>query len=140
MAAWVVDTCIVLDVLDGDPVFGAASAECLTEKVRDGLVLCPVSAVELSPAFLGSWKRLQDFLQAVGIDHDGSWMAMDTQSAYRAWFQHIEKKRTQEDKKRPVADVLIGAFALRHAGLITRNTQDFKALFPSLTLIDPIPK
>jgi hypothetical protein len=39
--------------------------------------------------------------------------------------------------RRPVADVLIGAFALRHQGLLTRNADDFGKLFPSLRLIAP---
>jgi hypothetical protein len=34
-----------------------------------------------------------------------------------------------------VADVLIGGFALRFDGLLTRNTGDFRQLFPSLRLV-----
>jgi predicted nucleic acid-binding protein len=36
-----------------------------------------------------------------------------------------------------VADVLIGALALRHDGLITRNGDDFLALYPKLRIVDP---
>ena len=50
---WVVDTCLVIDVLDDDPDYGRASALLLDSKVSDGLVLCPISYVELAPAFLG---------------------------------------------------------------------------------------
>jgi predicted nucleic acid-binding protein len=38
-----------------------------------------------------------------------------------------------------VADVLIGAFAIRHDGLITRNDADFRALYPTLPIINPAP-
>jgi len=51
-----------------------------------------------------------------------------------------EKKRRDHhprSTKRPVADVLIGGFALRFDGLITRNTDDFRKLFPALRLIRP---
>jgi hypothetical protein len=39
--------------------------------------------------------------------------------------------------KRPIADILIGAFATRFDGLITRKTSDLRALFPDLTLRKP---
>ena len=39
--------------------------------------------------------------------------------------------------KRPLADVLIGAFALRFQGILTRNDADFRQLFPTLNLLTP---
>ncbi len=48
----VVDTCLVIDVLDDDPESGRAADEALDARAADGLVLCPVSYVELAPAFL----------------------------------------------------------------------------------------
>jgi len=39
--------------------------------------------------------------------------------------------------KRPAADPLIGAFASRFEGLLTRNTADFHQLYPKLRLISP---
>lgn len=36
---WVVDTCLVIDVLDDDPDHGRASALLLDSKASDGLVL-----------------------------------------------------------------------------------------------------
>lgn len=47
--AWVVDTCLVLDVAMRDPVFGVATANLFDAKRSEGLVLCPVSYVELAP-------------------------------------------------------------------------------------------
>jgi hypothetical protein len=32
---------------------------------------------------------------------------------------------------------LIGALALRHDGLITRNGDDFLALYPRITIVNP---
>ncbi len=48
---WVVDTCLVIDVLDDDPDYGRASALLLDSKASDGLVLCPVSYVVRARAF-----------------------------------------------------------------------------------------
>ena len=42
------------------------------------------------------------------------------------------------EKKRPVADVLIGAYAMQKGGLITRNEDDFKTLYPNLAIFNPI--
>ena len=41
-------------------------------------------------------------------------------------------------EKRPIADVMIGAYALSRGGLITRNEVDFKSLYPNLTIFNPV--
>ena len=40
--------------------------------------------------------------------------------------------------KRPIADVMIGAYALQKGGLITRNEDDFRSLYPDLTIYNPV--
>ena len=40
--------------------------------------------------------------------------------------------------KRPIADVMIGAYAMRKGGLITRNESDFRSLYPELTIFNPV--
>ena len=40
--------------------------------------------------------------------------------------------------KRPIADVMIGAYALQKGGLITRNEDDFRSLYPGLTIYNPV--
>jgi len=49
----------------------------------------------------------------------------------------VQKRRGHQTRKHPVADVLIGAFATRFEGLLTRNAGDFQKLFPSLGLLEP---
>jgi len=57
--AWVVDTCILLDVgLDG-PIFVHNSERILDDEPADGLVVCPVTFVELAPGFSGQLKALR---------------------------------------------------------------------------------
>ena len=36
-----------------------------------------------------------------------------------------------------MADVLIGGFATRHRGLLTRNKRDFSTGFPRLDVVEP---
>jgi hypothetical protein len=135
--SWVVDTCLVIDVLDDDPEYGRASALLLDSKASDGLVLCPVSYVELAPAFLGDGARQHDFLHHAGVDYSVPWEWEDTQAAHKAWARFVKLRRARRTPRRPVADVLIGAFATTRQGLLTRNPADFAAVFPSLTVVRP---
>jgi predicted nucleic acid-binding protein len=86
------------------------------------------------------------------LDVSAGWEWADTQAAHRAWNRYIElrcarkaarrsfgKLRTapSELEGRPVADVLIGAFAANRSGLLTRNPSDFSAVYPSLRILTP---
>ena len=137
--AWVVATCILLDIGLDDPEFGEASEALLLRKAKDGLVVCPVTFIELAPAFGGSLTALRKFLSGLAVDYTELWQDQDTQQAARAWSRHIARRRVHPVRttKRPVADMLIGGFALRFDGLLTRNTGDFRKLFPSLRLVSP---
>ena len=133
----IVDTCILIDILENDPEFGRASALCLRDYASGGLVICPVSMIELSPAFGGDLIRQKEFLSLCGVSYDQDFDAADVMRAHQAWNHYIQKKRLQKIPKRPVADLMIGAFATRFDGLITRNQKDFKPWFPELKLIAP---
>ncbi len=137
--AWVVDTCLIIDVLDDDPAFGAASARLIDSKAPDGLVACPVTFIELAPAFLGDIERQQHFLNAINVDCDVDWTWLDTQHAFDAWQRHATRRRAGRVRKRPVADIQIGAFATRFQGLLTRNPDDFSLVFPHLPIVSPQP-
>ena len=133
----VVDTCILIDILENDPDFGRASALCLRDYVPGGLVICPVSMIELSPAFGGDLLRQKEFLSLCGVSYDLDFDSADVVRSHKAWNRYIQRKRLQKTPKRPVADLMIGAFATRFDGLITRNQKDFKPWFTELKLIVP---
>jgi hypothetical protein len=135
--SWVVDTCLVIDVLENDPDFGEASARLLDRMAIDGLSLCPVSYVELAPAFLGDRRRQNEFLDAVGISHSEAWDGPATQAAHQAWHRYVGLRRAKKIARRPVADILIGAFASCRKGLLTRNAEDFSKAFPALKIVAP---
>lgn len=132
-----VDTCVVLDVLEDDPEFGLRSARLLERRLAEGLSVCPVTQVELAPAFEGGLDLQRRFFQEAGIDDRGVWTVADTEAAHAAWHRQIAGRRTGTFPKRPVADVLIGAFALNRRGLITRNARDFRRHFPELEILEP---
>lgn len=135
--AWVVDTCLLIDVGLRDVIFEKPSAGLIEAKERDGLVLCPVSFVELAPMFSGDDAEAEAFLDEVRVSYAEPWTATDTTAAFAAWHRQTVARRTQNLRRRPVADALIGAFALRFDGLLTRNAADFKTLFPTLNLVEP---
>lgn len=49
----------------------------------------------------------------------------------------VAARRAGIGRKRPIADILIGAFAVRHDGLITRNPDNFRPWFPQMKIIGP---
>ena len=135
---WVVDTCVLIDILTEDRDFAELSAKALQSKMDDVLSIAPITYVELAPSFNGD-ARVQDaFL-------DGLWLRCDFDgkkdvvlAAHHAWHEHVLRKRAGTSKRRPVADVLIGAYAMRKGGLITRNEADFRSLYPTLNIFNPV--
>jgi hypothetical protein len=134
---WIVDTCVILDVFENDPQFGLGSAKLLTKLLPDGLAVAPVTMVELAAAFGGDLGDQKHFLEQAGISYAEAWTAADTEAAHRAWPLYVAARRAEKLPRRPVADLLIGGFALHRQGLITRNAGDFRRYFPKLTLREP---
>jgi predicted nucleic acid-binding protein len=133
----VVDTCILIDIADDDPEFAEGSVECVASRLEEGLVISPVSYVELAPVFDGSRRLLDQFLAGLGIDPSAVLDRTDRDVAFAAWARHISERRSGRVPRRPVADALIGATAMRHDGVITRNGGDFLALYPKIRIVDP---
>ena len=132
--AWVVDTCLLIDVAENDPDWGKKSAKRLDSKQSEGLVLCPISYIELGPVFEGQPSLQEEFLKNLGIHWIEPWIWQDAKEAYEAWFRYVQLKRLSKCSKRPIADILIGAFAMRFDGLLTRNERDFARVFPMLKM------
>ena len=134
---WVIDTCVLIDILRADQKFGLLSAVALQSKLDDVLTIAPITYVELAPEFNGDYTEQDAFLDSiwVGRNFDGNRDAV--LAAHRAWNAHVQRKRAGEVMRRPIADVLIGAYALKKGGLITRNEDDFKVLYPNLPILNP---
>ena len=126
--AWVVDTSVLLDIHLDDSSFARRSGECLVRYLPEGLVICPISYIELAPAFSGNITLQHAFLQEVGVDWFQPWTSLDTAASYQLWANHIAKKRAGHSGKRPLADILIEGFAKRFQGIITRNPEHFSSL------------
>ncbi|MBI4606327.1 MAG: type II toxin-antitoxin system VapC family toxin [Planctomycetes bacterium] len=135
--AWVVDTCLLIDVAEADPKFGVPSAKLLDSKRPQGLTLCPVTYVELAPLFNDDPAGQNEFLFNVGVTWPEAWTEVDTQEAHRAWHRYVAARRAVRIPRRPLADILIGAFASRFDGRLTRNESDFRQVFPGISIVVP---
>ena len=62
---WVVDTCIILDILDRHPEFAEMSSRALQSKLDDVLAIAPITYVELSPVFNGDVAAQDAFLDGL---------------------------------------------------------------------------
>ena len=96
-----------------------------------GLSVAPVTIVELAGA-LPDMRQLYDFLADYRIESRETWGPAESETAHAAWADALTHRRQNAAPRRPIADVFIGAFAHRRAGLITRNPDDFRTLFPKL--------
>ena len=134
---WVVDTCVLIDVLEDDPEFGASSAGLLDRLLAEGLEISPVTYAELAPAFGGDRALQDDFLGGAGVALPAEWTWTDTLAAHSAWDRFIRLRRRDDLPRRPLADILIGAYATSRQGLVTRNPGDFTPVFPDLPLAVP---
>ena len=134
---WVVDTCVVLDVLENDPDFGLRSARLLADRLAEGLGICPVTHVELAPAFGGNPDHQKRVFDQAGIDFHRSWTLADNEAAHQPWHLHVAARRSGTLAKRPIAGILIGAFTSNRRGWITRNPRDFRNNFPKLRILEP---
>ena len=135
--AWVADSCILLDVALGDPDFGLPAALLLDGLRADGLVVCPLSIIEIAPQFGGQLRNVLEFLRLLGANLAASWLPCDTESAAAGWTAYVRQKRLGTTGKRPIADILIGGFACRFQGLLTRNPQHFRPYSSELPIRQP---
>src|SRR5207237_9825723 len=107
---WVVDTCILIDVAEDDPQFGKRSARLLDRRRSTGLLVAPVSYVELAPLFNGVIEAQNEFFESVGVHCTHSWTWPDTVAAHGAWHHYIHRRHRNRIRKRPIDNILIVDF------------------------------
>ncbi len=134
MTPWVIDTCVLLDLVCGTPAQVTAAEAALD--AAPARTCCPVTLVELGPTFPDPVK-LREFLLDYDVDSTEAFTSDDAELGRAAWQRIIAQRRATGSPRRPIADVLIGAFAARRAGLITRNGGDFTGFYPALPIWVP---
>ena len=132
----IVDSNVVIDILDRDPTWFDWSLENLERGAAAGaLTINPIVVAEASPRF----GNLQDFMSAIegmGIGHT----PLDAEAAFNAGvaFQRYRRTRPAEAPKAILADFLIAGHAQAlNATVLTRDPRFYRTYFPDLTLITP---
>lgn len=130
-----VDTNILIDILEPDPVYGPASLNSLKHCMNEGAVVaCEVVWAEIATLYSNNPGKVIQALKGAGIEYS----AMDEESALRAascWHIYRGKGGSRE---RIAADFLIGGHAMVQCDrLLTRDHGFFREYFKPLEVQSP---
>ena len=131
-----VDSSVLLDVLTGDPKFGAASREALRQAYDAGaLVACDIVWSEVRAHFPDE-TAFRSTLATLGVVYEPLRQEA-AELAGEIWRKYCRATR-RRDRDRIVADFLIGAHArFQSEALLSRDRGFFHGHFKGLRLIDP---
>ena len=129
-----VDTNVLVDVFQADPVWAAWSAQALqAQQPLHGLVIDPVSYAELSMSFSrrelldAAISRLQVHVQTT-----------PPAALFLAGRAFLDYRRRGGQKASVLPDFFIGAHAAAMGwALVTRDAARFRAYFPTVHVIAP---
>ncbi len=129
-----VDTNVILDILDRDPAWHLwSSAQLRRLSLLHELVINPVIYAEMSPRFMtlaGLDRRVAELeLRVLGIPRS---------AAFLAGKAFVQYRRQGGAKSNVLAEFFIGAHAaVLECPLLTRDTKRYAGYFPTVRLIAP---
>lgn len=128
-----VDTNILIDVFEPDPVFGPLSKEALKRCLHEGAVVaCEVVWAELAVAYTHARDDLISIMEEIGIQYSTMNLEASLASA-KYWFEYLEGGGRE---KRIAADFLIGGHAMIQCDrLLTRDRGFYRDYFKGLDVI-----
>jgi hypothetical protein len=129
-----VDTNVLLDVLQDDPKWASWSQEQLeAASVIDRLAINPVIYSELSIAF----ERIEE-LEAVLAEANLSMEPLPREALFLAGKVFLNYRRRQGIKQGVLPDFYIGAHAaVVDCAILTRDVRRYRSYFPTVRLIAP---
>jgi predicted nucleic acid-binding protein len=130
-----VDSSVILDVLADDAAFANRSSQALRQASAQGqLVICESVLAEIFPA-LGDRETVVRFLADWQLD----FLPSDLESAMLAGELFLAYRKRNRERKRILADFLVGAHAVVHADrLLARDRGYLRDYFENLQLVDPV--
>ncbi len=128
------DTNVILDALQGDPVWGDWSVEAMTAAaLRGPLVINDVVFAELAAGYRDA-VALEAMLEQASLQ---LW-PMQRAALFLAGQAHRAYRRAGGTRTGVLADFFIGAqAAVLRVPLMTRDAVRFRGYFPGLVLITP---
>ena len=129
-----VDTNVVLDVIENDPEWAAWSqAQLDSAALKDILIINPVIYAELSLAFRRI-EELEGMLKKAGLRVE----PLPREALFLAAKVFLRYRRKGGAKTGVLPDFFIGAHAaVLDLPLLTRDTARYETYFPGLKLISP---
>jgi hypothetical protein len=130
-----VDTNILIDILEPDPVHGLRSKEALKKCLREGAVVaCDVVWAEVATAYGNNQNELVEALRAMRI----GFSAMSMEAALRAARSWHTYRRRGGGRDRIAADFLIGGHAAAQTErILTRDLGFYRKYFTGLAAASP---
>ena len=130
-----IDTNIIIDILEPDPVFGPASKVALKSSFQDGSVIaCEVVWAEVVTAYGSKIEEAVDVMRRIGIEYSAMTLEATLEAAKR--WSHFRKKNKVRD--RIVADFLVGGHAIALSDrLLTRDRGFYRDYFKPLKVKTP---
>jgi len=129
-----VDTNVLLDVLQDDPQWGDWSqAQIEANSLIDALVINAVIYTELSIAF----ERIEE-LEAVIAQAGLTVEAMPREALFLAGKAFLDYRRRRGSRHSVLPDFYIGAHAaVQGYPILTRDTSRYRTYYPTVPLITP---
>lgn len=127
-----VDSNVLIDVLEADPVHGPSSKEALTRCMREGsVVACEVVWAEVATAYAHDLPGLVSILERIGV----AFSPMTREAALEAARRWHAYRRRRPAERRIAADFLIGGHALMQCDrLLTRDAGFYRSRYKGLRL------
>jgi predicted nucleic acid-binding protein len=134
MAATLVDSNVLLDVLTEDEQWLDWSADRLADAARTGmLVINPVIYAEVAVGF----ERIEDLDDALPPTYYRR-DPLPFEAGYLAGQCFVSYRRRGGDRRSPLPDFYIGAHAaLAGFTLLTRDARRYRTYFPKLRIVAP---
>ncbi|MFD6389706.1 type II toxin-antitoxin system VapC family toxin [Nocardia sp. NPDC060259] len=132
--ATLVDTCVLIDVLDGDPTWEQWSASALSTARNAGrVVINPLIYAEVSIGY-ATKESLESALPPDSFDRE----PLPWDAGFLAAKAFLAYRRRGGDKRSPLPDFYIGAHAaVSGYRLLTRDAARYRTYFPRLEVIAP---
>lgn len=130
----IVDTNVLLDVLENDPAWAEWSLRQLRAQSQvHELAINPVIYAELSLAF-NSVQALDDALTGMGLGFE----ELPRPALFLAGRAFVKYRREGGTKGNVLADFFIGAHAaVAGCGILTRDARRYRNYYPRVPLVTP---
>ena len=130
-----VDTNVLIDVLEDDPVWADWSIRQLRAQSQiHELAINPIIYAELSQTF-SNFEALDDVVTQLGL----AMQEVPRPALFLAGKAFVRYRKVGGGKNNVLADFFIGAHAaVKKLPLLTRDAKRYRSYFPSVELIVPV--